>query len=77
MIKRSLSYIFLIATLATANYAAAQTQSPAQSKSETPSTAPAKNDYSKPETWICLPARQDSCAVDQSTTIITAAREMP
>lgn len=76
MIKRSLSYIFLIATLATANYAAAQTQSPAQSKSETPSTAPAKNDYSKPETWICLPARQDSCAVDQSTTIITAAGKM-
>jgi hypothetical protein len=35
-------------------------------------TPPAKNDYSKPETWLCRPGAQDACAVDQSTTIVTA-----
>jgi len=76
MIARILSCIFLIATLAAENHSAAQTQSPSQSKPEAPATAapatPAKNDYSKSEAWICLPARQDSCTVDLSTTIITA-----
>jgi hypothetical protein len=31
-----------------------------------------KNDYSKPETWLCRPGAQDACAVDQSATIVTA-----
>jgi hypothetical protein len=31
-----------------------------------------KNDYSKPETWLCRPGAQDACAVDQSATVITA-----
>jgi hypothetical protein len=38
--------------------------------------APAKNDYSDPTTWLCLPGRQDSCAVDLSTTVITADGKM-
>lgn len=33
---------------------------------------PAANDYSKPETWLCRPGRQDSCAVDLTTTVISA-----
>ncbi|HEY0704439.1 MAG TPA: DUF3089 domain-containing protein [Candidatus Acidoferrales bacterium] len=32
----------------------------------------AKNDYSDPATWLCLPGRQDSCAVDLSSTVIAA-----
>jgi hypothetical protein len=34
--------------------------------------APApKNDYSKPDTWLCRPGQQDACAVDLTTTVIT------
>jgi len=29
-------------------------------------------DYSKDETWLCRPGRKDSCAVDLSTTVVTA-----
>ncbi|MFC4311139.1 DUF3089 domain-containing protein [Steroidobacter flavus] len=37
------------------------------------SAAPAAaNDYSKPETWLCRPGRQDACAVDLTTTVIAA-----
>jgi hypothetical protein len=35
-------------------------------------TAPAKNDYSKPESWLCRPGRKDACAVDLTTTIVAA-----
>nr|WP_298720041.1 DUF3089 domain-containing protein [uncultured Steroidobacter sp.] len=43
------------------------------SQSSAPQSAPpAANDYSKPETWLCRPGRQDACAVDLTTTVITA-----
>jgi hypothetical protein len=35
-------------------------------------TAAPKNDYSKPDTWLCRPGAQDACAVDLSTTIVAA-----
>lgn len=37
-------------------------------------TAPAApNDYSKPETWLCLPGRtDDACTVDLSATVVEA-----
>lgn len=31
-----------------------------------------RNDYSKPETWLCRPGRQDPCTVDLTTTIVAA-----
>ena len=31
-----------------------------------------KNDYSKGEAWLCKPGRQDACAVDLSTTVVSA-----
>jgi hypothetical protein len=34
--------------------------------------APAKNDYSKAETWLCRPGRHDACDVDLTTTVISA-----
>jgi Protein of unknown function (DUF3089) len=34
-------------------------------------TAP-KNDYSKADTWLCRPGRQDACSVDLTTTVVTA-----
>jgi hypothetical protein len=33
---------------------------------------PAKNDYTKPESWLCRPGRKDACAVDLTTTIVAA-----
>ncbi|HEY6333888.1 MAG TPA: DUF3089 domain-containing protein [Blastocatellia bacterium] len=30
------------------------------------------NDYGKPESWLCLPGRQDACTVDLSTTVVSA-----
>ena len=34
-----------------------------------------KNDYGNGDNWLCRPGRQDACAVDQSTTVISAERE--
>jgi len=34
--------------------------------------SPAKNDYSKAETWLCRPGRHDACDVDLTTTIVSA-----
>jgi DUF3089 family protein len=48
-------------------------QSPAPADSP-PAAAPAAqpNDYSNADSWLCRPGRKDSCAVDLSTTIVTA-----
>ena len=37
-----------------------------------PAPLPAKNDYSKAETWLCRPGRHDACDVDLTTTVISA-----
>ena len=50
-------------TLGLALSGAACAQAPAN-------TAP--NDYGKKDNWLCLPGRQDACAVDQTTTIVQA-----
>lgn len=41
-------------------------------QSQAQSTAQSKNDYSKGETWLCRPGRQDACAIDLTTTIVAA-----
>ena len=33
-------------------------------------TPASKNDYSKPETWLCRPGAQDACAVDLSASVV-------
>jgi len=48
-------------------------QSQAQSTAQPAAgAAQSKNDYSKGETWLCRPGRQDACAVDLTTTIVAA-----
>jgi len=37
-----------------------------------PAGSPARNDYSKGETWLCRPGRHDACDVDLTTTVIAA-----
>ena len=33
---------------------------------------PAANDYGDPATWLCLPGRDDACALDLTTTVVAA-----
>lgn len=49
----------------------AQSGPTAAPPSEPPALQP-RNDYSKPETWLCRPGRKDSCDVDLSTTVVSA-----
>jgi hypothetical protein len=34
--------------------------------------AKSKNDYSKADTWLCRPGREDACSADLTTTIVAA-----
>jgi hypothetical protein len=61
---RRLIFTTLLLTLLAVPSAIGQTDNkPAQ---------PAKNDYSKGESWLCRPGRQDACAADLTTTIVEA-----
>ncbi len=31
-----------------------------------------RNDYADPKAWLCLPGRQDACAVDENATVVRA-----
>ena len=62
----------MLATVLAAGVAEAQNQTtPAAT-----APAPAKNDYSKSESWLCRPGRQDACAVDLTTTIVAASGKL-
>jgi hypothetical protein len=51
---------------------AAQTATPSPAQTETTApAAPSKNDYSNGDNWLCRPGRQDACAVDLTTTVIS------
>lgn len=34
--------------------------------------APAANDYSQPQNWLCWPGRADACAIDNTATVVKA-----
>jgi hypothetical protein len=55
----------LAALGAAAAFAALATPAAAQ-------TEPPKNDYSKPEAWLCLPGRTDFCDNDNTATVVKA-----
>ncbi|MDB5468572.1 MAG: hypothetical protein JWR84_132 [Caulobacter sp.] len=62
--KFQITALAMFASLGLSGLAAAQTPPAAP--------APASNDYSKPETWLCLPGRAgDACGVDLATTSVT------
>jgi hypothetical protein len=48
--------------------------SPAQEPAKSPPAL--KNDYAKDDSWLCRPGRQDACAVDLSTTVISASGKL-
>jgi hypothetical protein len=68
MLRRIISSLALLAGCSSSFMVAQAPQPQDQPKP----AAPAKNDYSKGETWLCRPGRQDACAVDLTTTVISA-----
>jgi hypothetical protein len=70
----TLSGVFAGVGFAQTAPAAPAVQAPTTAPPEAPKAPPlpAKNDYSKAETWLCRPGRQDACAVDLSTTVVSA-----
>jgi hypothetical protein len=63
----------MLASVAAAGLVVTATNVVQAQNSTTPTaTAPAKNDYSKAESWLCLPGRHDACAVDLTATIVAA-----
>ena len=62
----------VLLTGAMSAFAQTSAGSGALATSTAPPASVARNDYSKPETWLCRPGRKDSCAVDLSTTIVSA-----
>src|ERR1700683_737078 len=70
MMRRVLTALVLMCACGGATFAQTATATPAQ---KSPKPAPvAKNDYSNGDDWLCRPGRQDSCATDLSTTVISA-----
>jgi hypothetical protein len=70
VIRHLIAVAALAAGLAVTNPVAAQ--SPA-APAAPPAAALDKNDYSKPETWLCRPGHtDDACAIDLTTTVIAA-----
>lgn len=81
--RRFLSLAVLLSAFASAAALAAQTAptqiTPAQATVGANVVAPpalAPNDYSMPGNWLCLPGRQDACAVDLTTTVIASDGSM-
>jgi hypothetical protein len=75
---RSLALLLLLSAFASPAVSLAQA-TPAQNTGTANAAAPpapAPNDYSRPENWLCLPERQDACSVDLTTTVISADGSM-
>ena len=63
----------ILATGAISIFGQSAPQSPTpQTQAAQPKVAQPKNDYTKPEAWLCRPGRQDACTVDMTTTVVTA-----
>ena len=74
MARHPFAGAIFVVSLALSSAAAAQ--SPAPPPATAPAAPPAaldKNDYSKPESWLCRPGRtDDACAIDLTTTVVAA-----
>jgi hypothetical protein len=69
MLRRSIIAMAFFGALASALPVMAQTAAPAAGQTPAPA---AKNDYINGDNWLCRPGRQDACAIDLTTTIISA-----
>ena len=77
MIRRFVIALTLLCATGWVNLACAQaaTATPAQTETQA-QPAVAKNDYSNGDNWLCRPGRQDACAIDLSTTVISASGKL-
>ncbi|HEX3229748.1 MAG TPA: DUF3089 domain-containing protein [Pyrinomonadaceae bacterium] len=67
---------FIVALMLATGLAAGLAEAQNQTTPANTAAAPAKNDYSKAESWLCRPGRQDACAIDLTTTIIAASGKL-
>lgn len=69
-----LTALILLCACGSTSFAQSATATPAPTPAqESPKPASvAKNDYSNGDDWLCRPGRQDSCATDLATTVISA-----
>ena len=73
--RRPRAILILVGACGVASFGQSAPASPAAPGAQdapTVAALPTKNDYSKAETWLCRPGRQDACAVDLTTTVVSA-----
>ncbi len=73
MIRRFITTLTLLCVCGGANLCFTQTATAPAQESAKPA---AKNDYSDGVNWLCRPGRQDACAVDLSTTVVSASGKL-
>lgn len=67
MLRPSIFALALLTLLAVCESGLAQAQA-----QPAPPATPAKNDYSKAESWLCRPGGQGACAADLTTTVVAS-----
>ena len=76
MIRRFMTAFALLCACQSTGLSFAQTAATAPAQEPAELAAAAKNDYSNGDNWLCRPGRQDACAVDLSTTVISASGKL-
>src|SRR5215470_20354171 len=77
MMRRFVIALALLCTGGGASLGYAQTAAATSAQTGNPDKpAVAKNDYSNGDNWLCRPGRQDVCAVDLTTTVISASGKL-
>jgi hypothetical protein len=74
MHRRSITVLTLAVCFAALSTQAQSSNAPVApgQQETTTAAAPTRNDYSKPETWLCRAVSGDACTADLSTTVIAA-----
>jgi hypothetical protein len=70
MIRRFIAAATLLFAVLSTGLTLAQAATPQTDSQSKPAVA--RNDYSNGDNWLCRPGRQDACAVDLTTTVISA-----
>jgi hypothetical protein len=76
MMPRFMTALTLLCACLSTSSSFAQTAATAPAQEPAKPAAVAKNDYSNGDNWLCRPGRQDACAVDLSTTVISASGKL-
>ncbi len=78
MIRRFVTALTLLCACegTSLGFAQTTTAAPAQTEATAKPAAVAKNDYSNGDNWLCRPGRQDACAIDLATTVISASGKL-